>query len=109
MDRRQTERPVHWPGGKAPGSGRPQHRQGPGCWSELAQPGAAASKSSTRVTYKISNGALADDADDADGNGSSAATQSATMGRFKPHPPSDVASAQALFPAISRQDFIVLG
>ena len=104
MDRRQTERPVRWPGGKAPGSGRPQHRQEPGCWSELAQPGAAASKSSTRVTYKTSNGALADDAD---GNGSSAATQSATLGRFIPHPPSDVASAQARFPVKFSQDFIV--
>jgi Ca2+-binding RTX toxin-like protein len=66
---------------------------------------AAATKSSTRITYNTSNGALAYDAD---GNGSSAAIQIATLGRFNPYLPSDVASAQALFPAISRQDFIVL-
>ena len=66
---------------------------------------AAATNSSTRITYNTSNGALAYDAD---GNGSSAAIQIATLGRFNPYLPSDVASAQALFPAISRQDFIVL-
>ena len=67
---------------------------------------AAATKSSTRITYNTSNGALAYDPD---GNGSLAATQIATLGRFNPYLPSDVASGQALFPAISRQDFIVLG
>ena len=66
---------------------------------------ATATKSSTRITYNISNGALAYDAD---GNGSLAATQITTLGRFNPYLPTNAASAQALFPVISSQDFIGL-
>ncbi len=66
---------------------------------------AAATKSSARITYNISNDALAYDAD---GNGSVAAIQIATLGRFNPYPPSNAVSIQALFPVISSQDFIVL-
>jgi len=66
---------------------------------------AAATKANTRITYNINNGALAYDAD---GSGSLAATQFATLSKFNPYFPSDVASAQALFPALSNSDFIVL-
>jgi Ca2+-binding RTX toxin-like protein len=66
---------------------------------------AAATNFNTRITYNINNGALAYDAD---GSGSLAATQFATLSKFNPYFPSDVASAQALFPALSNSDFIVL-
>lgn len=63
---------------------------------------AEATRSNTRIVYNSNNGALSYDID---GTGTSPGVQIATLSKFNAYFPSDVLSAQALFPALTASDF----
>ena len=67
---------------------------------------AEATRSSTRIVYNSNNGSLSYDID---GAGTSPGVQIATLSKFNAYFPSDVISAQALFPILTASDFIIIG
>jgi Ca2+-binding RTX toxin-like protein len=67
---------------------------------------AEATRSNTRIVYNSNNGALSYDID---GTGTSPGVQIATLSKFNAYFPSDVLSAQALFPTLTASDFIIIG
>jgi Ca2+-binding RTX toxin-like protein len=67
---------------------------------------AESTRSSTRIVYNSNNGSLSYDID---GAGTSPGVQIATLSKFNAYFPSDVISAQALFPILTASDFIIIG